>query len=709
MKQRLYLILLLAAVTLNGMAQAVGDAFYIYRNDGKFNAFFRDEVDSITYSHYDADSVYYDEMVTQLVHTQDSVYFIPLAAIDSVGFVQPETKVNSDVFPLTAEHSSYITEADTLKFSMLASTPDALRPKVGNIVVATDDCDAFPYGIIARVENITSDGSYYRYVCSKAYIEDVFEQLVIYTNSKVAESGTGRRDGMRKVTTTGTLWNVSWKETIEGGGTTTVLDVGDNATATITVCKTLNTPFFFKLQLRNKLSTSIDFTAESKASLYKEIQIGKTVTAGKISIPYTFGLLWLSPKISLYGYFEEQGKVELKYGGHFNRTDLLSFTYTQGKWDFSHKPTTDAGTDVALLSMDGSAEIGLKPQIDFSLNGQQAGFGLSGRLGLKESANFVFDMTRLSDGGLYSAMRDSYCRTTIPWNINVHANANIFSRYDGSQSEEGPATISHTFAPRQEPRWGPDRYIFPLFNNVDGAWQNSKVVAKATASRTMLTPVQVGFSLIDENKNIVSTIYDGRSYAGNSLSYSCEFSGANTSNNYTVRPNVKLFGYDVLASPSAEVEKEKAYHSCPDSNHPHWIDLGLPSGTQWRCCNEGASTPSAYGNFYTFGEVGSAPTIKQIKELLKHCKYQWTTKNLIIGGKFTGPNGGTIFLPAAGHLWYGEQYFIGSRGYYWSSAPNGGHYAYYLYFDSGDSYWNYYYYYDDSERRINEHLVRSVR
>ena len=25
------------------------------------------------------------------------------------------------------------------------------------------------------------------------------------------------------------------------------------------------------------------------------------------------------------------------------------------------------------------------------------------------------------------------------------------------------------------------------------------------------------------------------------------------------------------------------------------VDLGLPSGTQWRCCNEGASTPEAYG------------------------------------------------------------------------------------------------------------------
>ena len=41
MKNRLSLILLLAAVTLSGVAQTIGEAFYIYRNDGQFNAFFK--------------------------------------------------------------------------------------------------------------------------------------------------------------------------------------------------------------------------------------------------------------------------------------------------------------------------------------------------------------------------------------------------------------------------------------------------------------------------------------------------------------------------------------------------------------------------------------------------------------------------------------------------------------------------------------------
>ena len=40
---------------------------------------------------------------------------------------------------------------------------------------------------------------------------------------------------------------------------------------------------------------------------------------------------------------------------------------------------------------------------------------------------------------------------------------------------------------------------------------------------------------------------------------------------------------------------------CPDTNHPHMIDLGLPSGKKWSCCNAGASSPDKMGNYYSWG------------------------------------------------------------------------------------------------------------
>jgi len=151
-------------------------------------------------------------------------------------------------------------------------------------------------------------------------------------------------------------------------------------------------------------------------------------------------------------------------------------------------------------------------------------------------------------------------------------------------------------------------------------------------------------------------------------------------------------------------EPSVSYTSCPDANHPHWIDLGLPSGTQWRCCNEGASAPEEYGGYYTFDQAQAynPPSRDQIKELDGNCSYAWTTQNGVSGRKFTGPNGGTIFLPAAGGRWNGELDFVGSRGYYWSSTPYDGDYFYTLDFDSGYALWY-------GDYRTTGHSVRPVR
>lgn len=43
--------------------------------------------------------------------------------------------------------------------------------------------------------------------------------------------------------------------------------------------------------------------------------------------------------------------------------------------------------------------------------------------------------------------------------------------------------------------------------------------------------------------------------------------------------------------------------SCPDDNHPHAIDLGLPSGNKWSCCLLGESEPSKGGGVYPWGYI----------------------------------------------------------------------------------------------------------
>ena len=81
------------------------------------------------------------------------------------------------------------------------------------------------------------------------------------------------------------------------------------------------------------------------------------------------------------------------------------------------------------------------------------------------------------------------------------------------------------------------------------------------------------------------------------------------------------------------------------------------------------------------------PTIEEFKELLSKCKSRWTTMDGIKGRLFTGPNGNSIFLPAAGKCEEGHSGFPSGQdkfGAYWSSSlnPSLSDMAQYLYFDS---------------------------
>lgn len=187
-----------------------------------------------------------------------------------------------------------------------------------------------------------------------------------------------------------------------------------------------------------------------------------------------------------------------------------------------------------------------------------------------------------------------------------------------------------------------------------------------------------------------------------------------------------------------EARQEPVQLTCPDGNHPHAIDLGLPSGTKWCCCNVGASRPEDYGGYYAWGEtseksvysfdtyafydntndkcinIGSdisgtqydvayvrmgdpwrMPTDGQQMELMKYCTQVWTQRNGVNGILVTGSNGGQVFLSAAGSRWYGDLHNAGSDGSYRSSSlsPYDGNFVYGLDFNSGNRGWCYYYRY----------------
>lgn len=179
------------------------------------------------------------------------------------------------------------------------------------------------------------------------------------------------------------------------------------------------------------------------------------------------------------------------------------------------------------------------------------------------------------------------------------------------------------------------------------------------------------------------------------------------------------------------------YLTCPDGNHPHLIDLGLPSGTKWSCCNVGAHSPEDFGGYYAWGETkekdyytwttythcdGSSstchdigvnisgtqydvahvewggkwcmPTLEQFEELKNNTTWKWTVQDGINGLGITSPNGGKLFLPAAGCHWGNGIYNEKTDGAYWVSTQYRDYNdcGYYLRFNKDNTLWDYYCY-----------------
>ena len=157
------------------------------------------------------------------------------------------------------------------------------------------------------------------------------------------------------------------------------------------------------------------------------------------------------------------------------------------------------------------------------------------------------------------------------------------------------------------------------------------------------------------------------------------------------------------------------------------VDLGL--SVYWAGWNVGASSPEGSGNYYAWGEtttksnytrdsyqyhinIGSnisgtqydvaraqwggnwrLPTKAEMQELKDRCTWTWTTYKGVSGYKVTGPNGNSIFLPAAGYRLGAEISDRGGNGSYWSGTLNesSSGCAYDLYFgSSGHFVGNYY-------------------
>lgn len=197
-----------------------------------------------------------------------------------------------------------------------------------------------------------------------------------------------------------------------------------------------------------------------------------------------------------------------------------------------------------------------------------------------------------------------------------------------------------------------------------------------------------------------------------------------------------------------------------------YVDLGL--SVKWATCNVGATKPEEYGKYYAWAETATkqnytwgtykycgysddftalvtkyctnaeygmggftdglttlssdddaattvlghgwrTPTASEMQELVNKCTWTWAAVNGVNGYRITGPNGNSIFLPAAGFYDATTNESTGKYGRYWTSNVGDGEgddsYAQCMRFyspnDGGEHYMSY------RERQYG-HTIRAV-
>lgn len=213
--------------------------------------------------------------------------------------------------------------------------------------------------------------------------------------------------------------------------------------------------------------------------------------------------------------------------------------------------------------------------------------------------------------------------------------------------------------------------------------------------------------------------------------FSCPLSGLDEEKTYYYCAFVSVDGvYTYGAVRSFTTTKDE------DITPGQAVDLGL--SVKWAAWNVGASSPEEYGSYFAWGEteeknhygwktykyfdsiieggvrfiyIGDCisgmqydvahvrwggswrmPTVDECKDLVNDCTWEWTTYKGVNGMKVTGPNGNSIFLPAAGYRSGTDAYFQGTFGEYWSGSFYGERKyrsrAWQLFINDGGAEWN---------------------
>lgn len=574
-----YFLYLLTAVLgilniLPASAQQTQDALYIFRNDGGFNGFFYNDINHISYSKVDTLGVEHDDYVVQEVYAMDSVFRIPISAIDSITFVTPETVYKEDVKATTeSDLWSYVIGSDSVKTLLLSpSTPAGLIPSPGDKLVTTESRDYLPGGFYCKVLSISNGADGITVNCEQADLTELFEHYVckVGVEGDMVDAATApaihraknEQSGILELTVPVEIFHLEVPELGYDGS-----DFSGEGYVDFGVLGKLSARGFLNV---GSIAGYIycDATVRMEMRTWFDMKLTAKGSTDYKSEPFLQKTWWI-PDSPFCIDFEAGAKAGI--GGEVTAeahklVSYMAYANSQYNCDWKNDESQSMCTTMSKMlkneftyKVSGKATLTAGPYVE--LNMATPGILISkktGKVGLSVEAGVKAEI----EAELVSN-ETSLDFTTI--------NGESTYAYD-LLNRDGSLKFGFYMAGNAEAQFGNWKFKEPLFDwDLGSDFEGGLVprfsdvavnynpnlkadIASAALSRNTLMPNPIGFAVYDsQNKRVGNNLWFSSSYYNETpMRYSIKLKGLNHGQQYKLFPITKVFDYELLAKPFIE-------------------------------------------------------------------------------------------------------------------------------------------------------------
>lgn len=589
------IIMLLALFTLNcslfiSEARAQ-EAFYVYRNDGDFNGFFYDQIVRMGYSKFDLDSVEHDCYVIQEIETKDSLYRIPLASIDSIGFQQPEILFapqvkfidDSDIIP-------YITEVGKYRITLKKETPKELLPKSGDVWMSFNN-ELFDVeyrkqdygGYVKKVARVYDRNYPDKIIVDLGDItdlKDIFVQFISTEQVFVDENGNESRRlaGFNKAVKRAEEGEYK-KALIDFSGTIKrEVDLGGNATLSLEaglelslVLQMVYNISWKRVFVKTMFDTEVDVTPKVaiKSSLYdfegKVVGLPKFVSSIKFPAVCPLFQTRPLPDLVVRGGGELAASISLppmsfvwRQEFTFDTNDFPIASYSnylkepdEEKQKENEQNAIEAPWD-ASLSLSGFVQAGVKITANIETNDWfeklfSSDIGVEIFCGPKIEGKFEFSKSAFDKDGAYGVLKDNNI-TIHPFSIDLDAYAQVKTFWTDPERTSF-FDLSKQFLSMKY-------FLLPDFKKSEATFstEDGKLTVKHFPSRFLLWSTYIGTAVYDYKGDRVRNELVGSYFVDAGSKYETVFEKPNLRcGTYQAGPYVLVAGHE-LPVKSAQTE-----------------------------------------------------------------------------------------------------------------------------------------------------------